>query len=45
MHKGKHRNMLITAIDREMIAYIWAILREVVLPVIDVKLRLAWIPA
>jgi len=45
MHKGKHRNVVVTAIAREMIAYIWAISREVVLPVIDVKLRLARMPA
>ena len=38
MHKGKHRNVVVTAIAREMIAYIWAISREVRLPVIDVKL-------
>ena len=45
MHKGKHRNVVVTAIAREMIAYIWAISREVVLPVVDVKLRLARMPA
>lgn len=27
MHKGKHRNVVVTAIAREMIAYIWAIIR------------------
>lgn len=45
MQKGKHRNVVVTAIAREMIAYIWAISREVVLPVVDVKLRLARMPA
>jgi hypothetical protein len=45
MHKGKHRNVVVTAIAREMIGYIWAISREVALPVIDVKLRLARMPA
>ncbi|MFT5295654.1 MAG: transposase [Colwellia sp.] len=45
MHKGKHRNLVVTAIAREMIAYIWAISRKVVLPVVDVKLRLARMPA
>ena len=45
MHKGKHRNVVVMAIAREMIAYIWAISREVVLPVVDVKLRLARMPA
>ena len=44
MHKGKHRNVVVTAIAREMIAYIWAISREVVLPVVDVKLRIARSP-
>ncbi len=44
MHKGKHRNVVVTAIAREMIAYIWAISREVVLPKIDVKLRLSRVP-
>ena len=45
MHKGKHRNVVVTAIAREMIAYIWAISREVLLPVVDVNLRLARMPA
>ncbi|MBA6399972.1 transposase, partial [Colwellia sp. BRX10-4] len=45
MHKGKHRNVVVTAIAREMIAYIWAISREVVLPKIDVKLRISRVPA
>lgn len=45
MKRGKHYNVVITAIAREMIAYIWAIAREVVLPKIDTKLRIARIPA
>ena len=45
MQKGKHRNVVVTAVAREMIAYIWAISREVVLSVVDVKLRLARMPA
>jgi len=45
MHKGKHRNVVVTAIAREMIAYIWAISREIVLPAVEVKLRLARVPA
>jgi len=45
MHKGKHRNGVVTAIAREMIAYIWAISREVVLPKVDVKLRISRVPA
>ena len=32
MKRGKHRNLVVAAIAREMIAYIWAISREVVLP-------------
>ena len=45
MHRGKARNLVVTAIAREMIAYIWAISREVVLAPVDVKRRLARIPA
>ncbi len=44
MHRGKHRNIVVTAIAREMIAYIWAISREVSLPAIDPKLRLSRVP-
>ncbi|ESP92502.1 IS110 family transposase [Pseudoalteromonas luteoviolacea] len=45
INKGKHYNLVITAIAREMIAYIWAIAKEVVLSQVDPKLRLARIPA
>lgn len=45
MHKGKHYNVVVTAIAREMIAYIWAISREVVLAPVNPKLRLARVPA
>jgi transposase len=45
MHRGKHRNIVVTAIAREMIAYIWAISREVVLPSVDPKLRISRVPA
>ena len=45
MHKGKHYNVVVTAIAREMIAYIWAISREVVLPQVNPKLRLSRVPA
>ena len=45
MQKGKHRNVVVTAIAREMIAYIWAISREVVLSKIDVKLIMSRVPA
>jgi len=43
--KGKHYNLVVTAIAREMIAYIWAIAREVVLTPVNKKLRLAIVPA
>ena len=45
MSKGKHYNLVVTAIAREMIAYIWAIAKEVVLTPVDPKLRLARVPA
>lgn len=45
MHKGKHYNVVVTAIAREMIAYIWAISREVVLTPVNPKLRLSRVPA
>ena len=45
MARGKHRNVVATAIAREMIAYIWAISREVVLPKVDTKLLKVRIPA
>lgn len=43
--KGKYYNLVVTAIAREMIAYIWAISKEIVLPRVDPKLRLARVPA
>ncbi|MBB1436517.1 IS110 family transposase [Pseudoalteromonas sp. SG43-6] len=43
--KGKHYNLVVTAIAREMIAYIWAIAKEVVLTPMNTKLRLARVPA
>lgn len=43
--KGKHYNLVVTAIAREMIAYIWAIAKEVVLTPVYPKLRLARVPA
>lgn len=43
--KGKHYNLVVTAIAREMIAYIWAITKEVVLTPVNPKLRLARVPA
>jgi len=45
MQRGKHRSVVITAIAREMVAYIWSISREVVLPRVDPKLRLSRVPA
>lgn len=45
MQLGKHRNVVVTAIAREMIAYIWAISREVVISPIDPKTRIARLPA
>jgi len=43
--RGKHYNVVVTAIAREMIAYIWAIAREVVLSPIDSSKRLSRVPA
>ncbi|MBQ4860036.1 IS110 family transposase [Pseudoalteromonas sp. MMG007] len=43
--KGKHYNLVVTAIAREMIAYIWAIAKEVVLTPVNTKRRLARVPA
>lgn len=45
MHKGKHRNVVVVAIAREMIAYIWAIAREVVVSPMNPKTRIARVPA
>ncbi|MEE9444872.1 MAG: IS110 family transposase [Cocleimonas sp.] len=45
MQRGKHYNLVIAAIAREMIAYIWAIAKEVVLTPVDPKLRLSRVPA
>jgi len=41
MHRGKHRNVVVAAIAREMVAYMWAIAQEVVLPPVDPKQRLS----
>lgn len=43
--KGKHYNLIITAIAREMAAYIWAITKEVVLSPVNPKLRISRVPA
>lgn len=43
--RGKHYNVVIIAIVREMIAYIWAIAKEVVLTPVNPKLRTSRVPA
>ena len=45
MQKGKPYNVVVTAIARELIAYIWSIAKEVVLPKVDPSKRLARVPA
>ncbi len=45
MQRGKHRNVVVAAIAREMVAYIWAISREVILTPVDPSLRLSRVPA
>ncbi|WMS88907.1 IS110 family transposase [Pleionea litopenaei] len=45
MKRGKHYNVVITAVAREMIAYIWAISREVVITKVNPKQRLSRVPA
>lgn len=45
MFLGKHRSVVVTAIAREMVAFIWAIAREVVVTNIDPKTRLARLPS
>ena len=45
INKGKHYNLVVTAIAREMIAYIWAIAKHIVLSPINPKLRLSRVPA
>ena len=43
--RGKHYNLIIAAIAGEMVAFIWAIAKEVVLSPINPKLRLSRVPA
>lgn len=43
--KGKHYNLIVTAIAREMVAYMWAIAKEVVLTPVNPSLRLSRVPA
>ena len=45
LNRGKHRNVVVTAIAREMAAVIWQISREVVLSPIDPRQRLSRVPA
>lgn len=45
MKRGKHYNLVVTAIAREMIAYIWATAREVVLAPVNPAKRLSRVPA
>ncbi len=45
MKRGKHYNVVVTAIAREMIAFIWSISREVVLSPVNPKLRLVRRPS
>ena len=45
LRRGKNHNVIVTAIAREMIAYIWAISREIVLTPVEPKLRLSRVPA
>jgi len=44
MHRGKHRNVVVTAIAREMSAYIWRISKEIALPAVNPKERLVRVP-
>ena len=43
--QGKHYNLIITAIAREMAAYMWAIAKEVVLTPVNPSLRSSRVPA
>ena len=45
MQRGKHRNVVVAAIAREMVAFIWAISREVVLTPVDPRARISRVPA
>ena len=45
MFLGKHRSVVVTAIAREMVTFIWAITREVGIQPIDPRQRIARLPA
>jgi transposase len=44
MYRGKHRNVVVTAIAREMSAYIWQISKHVALRPVNPKQRLVRVP-
>lgn len=45
LSRGKHRNVVVIAIAREMAAYIWAIAREIVITPVNPRLRISRVPA
>jgi len=45
MNRGKHRNVVVIAVAREMAAYLWAIAREVVITPVNPRLRVSRVPA
>ncbi|MDT0630113.1 transposase, partial [Alteromonas sp. W364] len=45
MQQGKHHNVIKVAIAREMAAYMWAIAKQIVLPAVDIRKRIARVPA
>jgi hypothetical protein len=45
IYKGKHINVVVTGIAREIIAYIWAISQEEMLSRVDNRLRIAKKPS
>jgi len=45
LSRGKHRNVVVIAIAREMAAYLWAIAREVVITPVNTRLRISRVPA
>ncbi len=45
LQRGKHRSVVVTAIAREISAYIWDIARHTALPSIDPKQRLVRVPS
>lgn len=45
LYKGKPYNVIVTAIAREIMAYIWAIAKEVVLVKVEPRERLSRVPA